>query len=91
MLDFVAAMEKCSIREAALQLQQWFGVAASVGAPRPRLYQAAADMQNWELVRKEEGSNAPLGFTLTGVDRNHPYLAQLGIDPATAVEFGMGL
>ena len=30
-LDFVAAMEKCSIRQAALRLQRWF----SLGAPQP--------------------------------------------------------
>lgn len=90
-LDFVAAMEKCSIREAALRLQQWFGVAVSAGSPGARLYPANADMQKQELVRKEEGSNAPLRFALTGLDRNHPYLAQRGIDPATASEFGVGL
>lgn len=36
-LDFVAAMEQCSIREAALRLQQWFGVRASgSGCIQPR-------------------------------------------------------
>jgi len=90
-LDFVAAMEKCSIREAALQLQQWFGVTAPLGALGARLSRAAADKQNWELVRKEEGTNIPLRFALTGVQWNHPYLTQRGIDPATAAEFGVGL
>jgi DNA primase len=90
--DFVAAMEKCSIREAALRLQHWFGVAVSAGgSPGARLYPATADMQKRELVRKEEGSNGPLRFALTGLDQNHPYLAQRGIDPATASEFGVGL
>ncbi|HTG63026.1 MAG TPA: CHC2 zinc finger domain-containing protein [Terriglobia bacterium] len=84
-LDFVAAMEQCSIREAALRLQQWFGMSAA-----GRLYPAAADRQNQKLVRKEEGSNPPLRFALTGVETNHPYLAQRGIDPATAAEFGVG-
>jgi len=84
-LDFVAAMEQCSIREAALRLQQWFGVRAS----GLRLYPAAADRQKRELVRKEEGNNPPLRFALTGVEPN-PYLAQRGIDPATAAEFGVG-
>jgi DNA primase len=90
-LDFVAAMEKCSLREAALRLRQWFGVSAPVGAPSAQLYAAAADMQNRELVRKEEARNVPLRFALTGLERNHPYLAQRGIDPATASEFGVGL
>jgi DNA primase len=86
-LDFVAAMEQCSIREAALRLQQWFGVNAS----GVRLYPAGADRQNRELVRKKQGSNIPLRFALTGVETNHPYLAQRGIEPVTATEFGVGL
>lgn len=85
-LDFVAAMEQCSIREAALRLQQWFGVRAS----GLRFYPAAAGRQDGELVRKEEGRNLPLRFALTGVEPNHPYLAQRGIDPSTAAEFGVG-
>jgi DNA primase len=85
-LDFVAAMEQCSIREAALRLEEWFGLRASgVG-----LYPAAAGTPKGELVRKEESSNRPLCFALSGVEPNHPYLAQRGIDPATATEFGVG-
>jgi len=84
-LDFVAAVEQCSIREAALRLQEWFGGCGS----GLQLYPAAAGRQKEELVRKEE-SNLPLRFTLTGVERNHPYLAQRGIDPAIATEFGVG-
>jgi len=85
-LDFVAAMEQCSLREAALRLQQWFGIRA----PGLRWYPATAGTQKGELVRKEEGSNRPLRFALTGVEGNHLYLAQRGIDPATAAEFGVG-
>jgi len=85
-LDFVAAMEQCSIREAALRLQQWFGIGGS-GLP---LYPTAAGGQKGELVRKKETSNLPLRFALTGVESNHPYVAERGIDPATAAEFGVG-
>jgi len=35
-LDFVAAMEKCSIRDAALKLQEWFKVGKSVESERDR-------------------------------------------------------
>ena len=42
------------------------------------------------MVREKEGRNPPLRFALTGVDHAHPYLRQRGIDPATAVEFGVG-
>lgn len=80
-LNFVAAMEQCSIRQAAVWLQRWF----SVGAPGE-----GRNVRNGELVRKKEGRNPPLPFVLTGVDHAHPYLVERGIDPATAVEFGVG-
>jgi DNA primase len=79
-LDFVAAMERCSIREAALRLQQSFGVGAA----------GAMEWQNRELVRKEEGINPPLPFALRGVEGNHPYLAEREIGPATVAAFGVG-
>jgi len=88
-LDFVAAMEKCSIREAALRLQKWFAGSMPIASmERPQL--ALPEAQAGQLVRKEEGFNLPLRFALRGVDPAHPYLAQRGIDYATAVEFGVG-
>ncbi len=80
-LNFVAAMEKCSIRQAALWLQRWF----SVGAPGE-----GRSVPKGELVREKEGRNPSLPFVLTGLDHAHPYLVERGIDPATAVEFGVG-
>ena len=35
-LDFVAAMEQCSVRDAGLKLQDWFGLAAENGPPASR-------------------------------------------------------
>ena len=32
----------------------------------------------------------PLHFTLTGIERSHPYLVQRGITEKTACEFGVG-
>jgi DNA primase len=87
-MNFVAAMEKCSIRQAALCLQRWFSVGAP-GQGRP-LDSARRSVRNGELVREKEGRNPPLPFVLTGVDHSHPYLVERGIDPATAVEFGVG-
>lgn len=90
-LDFVAEMEKCSMRQAALRLQQWFGISAPVGSgvawPQPA---GAGSVRKGQLVREKEGCNPPLPFALTGVQHSHPYLAQRGIDAATAVEFGVG-
>jgi DNA primase len=85
-LDLVADMEKCSIREAACRLQRWFGIAVS-GAPAGLEAEGAGKT---ELVREKEGCNPPLHFALTGVDHAHPYLQQRGIARATAAEFGMG-
>jgi DNA primase len=91
-LDFVAAMEPCSIRQAALRLQRWFSlVAPGEGCPLdPAGHLARRTVRKGELVREKEGRNPPLRFALSGVDPAHPYLVERGIDPATAVEFGVG-
>jgi DNA primase len=88
-LDFVAAMEHCSIHEAALKLQAWFGSPPS-GRPFGARAGTAGNAQERELVREKSGWNPPLRFALSGVDSSHPYLSQRGIDPATAREFGVG-
>jgi DNA primase len=87
-LNFVAAMEKCSIRQAALRLQGWFSVGAPVEGRS--LDSARRSVRKGELVREKEGRNPPLPFVLTGVDHAHPYLVERGVDPATAVAFGVG-
>lgn len=86
-MDFVVAMERCSVREAAFKIQEWFGIDGHRGLSGARPCSAATEGQ---LVRKKEGANCPLRFALTGVDHTHPYLAQRGVDRATAVEFGIG-
>lgn len=87
-LDLVAAMEQCSIREAALKLQAWFLPAAEItGAGQPG---RADRLGRGELVRKKVDVNPALRFALTRVANTHPYLAQRGIEPVTAAEFGVG-
>ena len=86
-LDFVAAMEHCSIREAALRLDRWF----RTGSPdQSHLPPVRPSMRKQELVREKERCNPPLSFALTGVHHSHPYLLRRGVDLATAVEFGIG-
>jgi DNA primase len=87
-LDFVVAMEQCSVREAALKLQAWFLPAAGT-AVVGRAGQAGRWDQG-ELVREKLGVNPSLRFALTRVDNTHPYLAERGIEPATAAAFGVG-
>lgn len=55
-LDFVALMEGCSVRDAALRLQDWSGAMP----PRSTLPTE---------VTADPASNAPLRFTLLGPDR----------------------
>ena len=51
-LDLVAAMERCAVREAALLLQQWFGV----GRPSARRWSGPSGRgeRERELVRKKK-------------------------------------
>ena len=79
-LDFVALMEGCTIREAALRLQDWSGAA-------PERFKV------WREPRHDPAPapNQPLRFTLQYVDTAHPYLAARGLTSRTARTFGIGL
>lgn len=81
-LDFVAAMEGCSLREAALRL-----ASEAVVPVQPVTATASTARQ---LVTRKSNVPAPLGFTLRGIDSSHPYLASRGIQKATAEHFGIG-
>lgn len=83
-LELVAAMERCSIRQAALWLDDWFGVRSSVSA------WGGGDERGEQRIRKKETEPAPLRFSLRPIDSGHAYLKQRGIDMATAAAFGVG-
>jgi DNA primase len=80
-IDLVAIMERCSLREAGLRLQDWFSVHTSHPVPvrAPAMVSSVAE------------PNRPLSFTLQGIDTRHPYPTQRGISPATARLFGVGM
>src|SRR5208282_5303598 len=90
-LDFVAAMENCSVRDAAIKLQMWFLVPAAGEAHRPPGNEPHADISAAKepeptLVSKkndegvgESDSNKPLSFTLQKIDHAHPYLHERGL------------
>lgn len=80
-IDLVAIMERCGLREAGLRLHDWFSVRASHPAPVHALPIAPSTAE----------PNRPLGFALQGIDTRHPYLTQRGISPATARLFGVGM
>lgn len=83
-LDLVAWLEGCSIREAALRLQD-----------RGRGWRAGIQVGEHQLVSKgSSGSSRPdplpqLRFSLRRLGW-HPYLDQRAVDPSTAAWFGIG-
>lgn len=77
-LDLVAVMEHCSVREAALRLRDRFGVVS------------LEPTQRMESPMNAPEPNQPLGFVLRDVDCSHPYLAARGILPQTTRTFGVG-
>jgi len=80
-LDFVAAMEGCTLRQAAQKLAQETRRVSPAGLTCPPIP---------TVTRKSNSSVSPLGFVLHGIDSAHPYLAARGIETATAHEFGVG-
>jgi DNA primase len=75
-LDLVAIMDGCSVREAALRLQDW---SATLPARSPV---PADDIP--------PAANAPLHLTLQHIDRHHPYLVGRGLTARTIRTFGLG-
>jgi 5S rRNA maturation endonuclease (ribonuclease M5) len=79
-LDLVALMEGCSIRDAALRLQDW-----SSAAPEHFIVSRASRPD------PVASDNPPLRFALQYIDAGHPYLASRGMMPQTVRTFGLGL
>jgi len=77
-LDFVAVMEGCSVRDAALRLQDWSGT-----MPLRRELPA-------EDTSDPTSSNAPLHFALHYINPDHPYLVRRGLAAETIRTFGVG-
>jgi DNA primase len=94
-LDFVAAMEDCSVRDAALKLQDWFRLGRTNGERKgerraPATKRPASQRATEKPGGDELAPNAPLKFALKDVDPNHAYLAQRGIGKETLETFGVG-
>jgi DNA primase len=94
-IDFVALMERSSIRDAAVKLHDWF---LSSPSPPPKVGEPAApaETQTGKLVSENNSGaenakvNTPLSFTLKDVDCTHPYVRSRGLSDATAKHFGVG-
>jgi DNA primase len=76
--DFVAEMERCSIREAALHLQR--------SLTENQLHRAISGNEPVSYTPE----NRPLSFTLHNIDHQHPYVASRGLSEHTAGYFGVG-
>lgn len=88
-IDFVGAMEQCSVRDAAVKLKDWFSISMPTAE---RLHQKPGPPRIIEpaLVGERAAENKPLGFELKGIDPTHPYLVNRGITRETAERFGVG-
>ena len=74
-LDLVANLERCSIRQAAVRLKEWFGrMDDNTVIP--------------EQIVTPPHPNLPLRFQLTNLDHTHAYLGARGITPITARSWG---
>jgi DNA primase len=100
-LDFVAAMEQCSVRDAAIKLQMWFLVPAAgngsvlVGKEPHAEISAGKEPEPKRVEEETNGvgeseSNKPLSFELQNIDHFHPYLTERGVTNETAEKFGVG-
>jgi len=89
-LDFVARMEKVSIREAALLLADWFNLKSN-GAGERTPPETAPDKPKAPPEAKERANNAPLGFGgLKNLEPAHSFLRDHGFDQETVKTFEAG-
>lgn len=81
-LDLVAYLEACSLREAALRLQARCGGRTETGIPNQLVSKGRS-------VGRSPGELSRLSFSLR-LSGWHPYLEQRGMDRQTAAWFGIG-
>jgi len=91
-LDFVAEMERVSVREAALRIAEWFNL--DTGRPQRQAKTTPAKPKSEPApapLTAETRENRPLGFELQNLNTAHPYLEARGLDEETIATFGLGL
>ncbi len=101
-LDFVSRREDCTIREAAILISEWFGLSSNEPSQRESNDRASQrrDESETKISRPgkrttsseadDDGVNKPLGFELTKLDSEHPYLEERGLTADTIARFGVG-
>ena len=86
-VDFVSRKEGVGIRDAALLIQDWFGVFKPNGDEQSSATQPNGHPAN-EVALPQ--ANRPLNFELRNLDRQHPYLGERGVSKETVHTFGLG-
>jgi len=79
-LDLVALLDRCTLREAALQLKAWF----------PDTVRCEGQATPQRVTKGKIAVNPPLAFRLREIDGSHAYLGARNIDASTAARFGVG-
>jgi DNA primase len=89
-IDFVARMEGITVREAGVQLQDWFNLQPG-NMPQDK---NGKIIQHPALQAKPSApvrlTNAPLRFALGPLDGAHAYLKERGLSAETISTFGIG-
>jgi DNA primase len=88
-LDLVAAMEKISVRDAALKLQEWFLSEAKKEPTRAEPSGSKVSVRE-DVASPNENINPPLSFQLR-VDFEHEYGKKRGLAQEIISAFGCGL
>lgn len=99
-IDFVMHKEKCSVRQAALKLCEWFNVKSAKSRDAEIGKQAKVRCEPLPCAdaapaqQRQIAFNPPLGFQLRGLDPEHvalqPLWEQWGIPSERLEEFGAG-
>ena len=93
-LDFVSRMEKVSLREAGLLLQEWFGLdgdATRKGKKKEaRVPEKSEKPKQKEKKEDTEPVNPPLSFKLKTLEYRHRFFEEREIDRETIKHFGLG-
>ena len=85
-LDFVANMEKVSIRESALLIADWFNIRSNGGGER-----AKPQGKSPETEPKKKKGNSPLKFSgLKSLETTHPFFIESGFSQELLKHFEAG-
>jgi DNA primase len=87
-IAFVAVMETCSARDAAMKLAAQF--LTSVGQPTQAAARTSGQLPAGASSKVIVETNKPLPFTLKGLIHSHGYLNRRGFREETARHFGAG-